>query len=45
MIDYERKIALSAGTIEYTDCFSAKEERPPNECPDMTLSKLMVRFQ
>ena len=25
--------ALSAGTVEYTDCFSAEELDSPNECP------------
>ena len=32
--------------VECTDCTSAEGEDPPsNECPDMTLSILMVRFQ
>ena len=26
--------------VEYTDC-----NTPPNECPDMTLNNMMVRFQ
>ena len=27
-------IPLSAGTLEYTDCFSAEgKNHPPNECP------------
>ena len=26
-------IALSAGAVEYTDCFSAEGKAPPNECP------------
>ena len=27
------KLAHSAGTVEYTDCFSAEGLNPPNECP------------
>ena len=34
----------SAGDVEYTDT-SAKGLDTPNECPDMTLNNLMVRFQ
>ena len=26
--------AQSVGAVEYTDCFSAEEKEPPNECPD-----------
>ena len=36
-------VAQSAGAVEYTDCTSA--DPPPNECPYMTLSNLMVSFQ
>ncbi len=36
------KIAQSAGAVEYTNW----DKTPPrNECPDMTLKNLMVRFQ
>ena len=40
-------IAQLAGAVEYTDCTSAEGVKPllPNECPDMTLNNLMVRFQ
>ena len=39
-------VAQSAGAVEYTDCTSAEEIRlPTNKCPDMTLNKLLVRFQ
>ena len=33
---------MSAGAVEYTDCFSAHGVRPPNECTDMTLNNLRV---
>ena len=26
-------VAQSAGAVEYTDCFSAEGQEPPNECP------------
>ena len=33
-----------AGTVKYTDCTSAEGLDPSNECPDMTLNNLIVRF-
>ena len=29
---------MSAGTVEYTDCFSAEGQDLPNECPDKDTS-------
>ena len=37
--------AQSARVVRYTDCTSAKGKKHPNECPDMTLNNLMMRFQ
>ena len=37
--------ALSAGAVEYTNCFSAKGKTPSTSILDMTLNNLMVRFQ
>ena len=39
-------ITQSAMAVEYTDCTSAEGLDPTfNECPDMTLNNLMVRFE
>ena len=38
-------LAQSAGVAEYTDYISADRKDFPNECPEMTLNNLMVRFQ
>ena len=39
------KLAQSVWAAEYTDCISAEEYNSLNECPDMTLNKLMVRLR
>ena len=40
-----KKIAQSAGSVDYTEYASAEEYNPTNECPDMTLNNLMVKSQ
>ena len=38
--------ALSAGAVEYTDCFSAERlDLSPTSVLDITLNNLIVRFQ
>ena len=38
------QIGQSAGAVEYADCTSAGGLDAPNECSDMTLNNLIVRF-
>ena len=38
-------VALSAGAVEYTDCFSADGLDLPTSVLDMTQNNPMVRFQ
>ena len=44
-LTYKIWLAQAAGTVEYTDCISAKEQDSPNECPGMTLNNLTVKLQ
>ena len=41
---YHGQIAQSARAVEYR-LHLCRRVRPPNECPDMTLNNLIVRFQ
>ena len=42
---YNRCIAQSAGVVEQTNCISAAGSDSPNEYPDMTLNRLIMRLQ
>ena len=44
--DFNVHIVQSAGAVEYTD-YTSVEAYPPkkDECPDMTLNNLMLKFQ
>ena len=43
--DQYPKTAQSAWAVKYADCISAEGYDLSDECPDMTLNYLMVRFQ